>query len=199
MLRKIVPIAVLMLLLLREVTAGAGPPAATEPENEIDGLTSPHTLTLVAGKEALLVLRHPYRSISFGNSQVVAVTPLLWKNNQILVTGKAPGVTNLLIVEDESTLPMIDVIVTPAPEIGSAVQPRTVAPPAAVPAALSPLFNPPNFWIAVTILPLVSLTAFLEPLMRRGKGRLMVMTWIWAWFAIGQICFASAAVFGGRT
>ena len=69
--------------------------------------------------------------------------------------------------------------VKPTPAIAS-VSPRSY----------SPLFNPRFFWIAVTILPLVTLIALLEPLIRRGRGRLVVMSWIWVWFAAGQICFA---------
>jgi hypothetical protein len=58
--------------------------------------------------------------------------------------------------------------------------------PASAPRWLNPRFT----WIGITLLPFAALVAFLEPLIRRSKGRGLVIGWIWTWFAIGQICFA---------
>ncbi len=161
-------------MMLRQFTAADFVP-------EIIGLTSPGTLALAAGKSAILTFRHPCPKFSLGNPKTAECAS--WGTNQVIVTGVSPGTTSLIAsVAGEGTLDPVDIVVS-APPASLAVGGGPVV-------AAPPWFNPRFFWIAVAILPLVSLIALLEPLIRRGKGRMMVMGWIWVWFAIAQICFA---------
>jgi hypothetical protein len=51
-------------------------------------------------------------------------------------------------------------------------------------------FSPRLLWIPAMVLPFFSLVLLMEPLVRRGKGRRVVMTWIWTSFVFAQIAFA---------
>jgi len=179
--------SLLMLLPSQALVAMADTPVPATRSASIIGLTSPNTLTIAAGKSAVLTFPDIYRKCALGNSEVADCSPL--SPTQILVTAKHPGVTNIIIVlGEQSPLPPIDVIVTPAMQPVEAIAVHAesnVAPP-----AVSRWFSSRSFWLATAVLPLVCLIACLEPLIRRGKGRVIVTCWIWIWFAIGQICFS---------
>ena len=52
------------------------------------------------------------------------------------------------------------------------------------------IFNPRLLWIPAMVLPFFCLVLAMEPMVRRGKGRRIVMGWIWISFVFAQIAFA---------
>jgi hypothetical protein len=187
--KQILQAILLMILILTATTHGVPPSTTTESSDEIGGLTSLHTLTLMCGKSPILSLPRPCETIEIGDPKVAFVNVIHGNPVLIAITAKARGVTNAIIIIDGQPLTPIDVVVTPAATVMQPIVTRNDGPALAIPAA-SRLFSPRLCWIAVAILPMVALIAFLEPRVRRGKGYAIAMTWIWTWFAIGQICFA---------
>jgi len=181
---------VITLLILSLAATAYGTPAPTsEPSDEIGGLTSAHTLTLSCGKSAILSVPRPFKTIDVASPATACVNFIHGSPRLILVTGRSPGVTNIIIVTDERVLTPVDVVVTPAQTAAQASAHRDDTLPRAIPED-SKWFSPRVFWLATASLPMVCLIVCLEPLIRRGKIRMLVLTWIWSWFAIGQICFA---------
>ena len=60
----------------------------TQPLELIGGLTSPHTLTLVNGKSAVLTFPHQFSMVSIGQTSVADFIKVPRLGNQLLVTGK---------------------------------------------------------------------------------------------------------------
>ena len=88
------------------------------------------------------------------------------------------------MLDVDGTLPPIDVVVTPAPDILRASL-ALASQAGAVPSMPGDRW----IWLPVAFLPLFSLVALLEPLVLRGKGRAFIMVWIWTFFVLSQASF----------
>jgi pilus assembly protein CpaC len=89
------------------------PGPATRPSMIAEGVPADGNLHLTAGKSTVINFRQMYKTIDFGNPDVIAVNHVKDSPMSIIVTAKKPGTTAIVVLDDDNHSTVIDVTVDP--------------------------------------------------------------------------------------